>query len=250
MVAKTYVVTGASRGIGLSTTELLLSQGHLVHGTFNDSRDEAARLQSEHERLQFHQVDFTQIGALDRLVEELRGIELDGLVNNAGIFEPDGFDEWSFETWQDVFTVNLTAPIRLTMELKDQFNERASIVNVASLDGMVGSFASMAYSASKAALINATLTLGNNFAKPPRSIRVNAISPGWINTSMATPESFQATEITPLGRNGTSEEVAELICFLLSDGASFINGANIVIDGGFGNVDYIMLQESKSAGAD
>jgi NAD(P)-dependent dehydrogenase (short-subunit alcohol dehydrogenase family) len=64
---------------------------------------------------------------------------------------------------------------------------------------------------------------------------------------MATPESHQATEITPLGRNGRPEEVAELISYLISDGASFVNGATIVIDGGFANVDYIMLQESKRA---
>src|SRR5260370_40908814 len=89
------------------------------------------------------------------------------------------------------------------------------------------------------------MSLGNNFGR--RNIRVNAVAPGWINTGMATEESYQAVEITPLARNGWPEEVANLIAFLVSDEASFVNGETIIIDGGFGNVDYIMLQEAKRA---
>lgn len=240
---KTVLLTGASRGIGRATAEVLLNRGYIVHGTYNQNKTEADNLAKQYSDFHTHQADFSDPSAVDRLLADLSGVEFHGLVNNAGIFEMDGFAEWDYSLWRNVFEVNLLAPLRIIMGLKDQIASGGSIVNVSSLDGMVGSFHSMAYSASKAALINLTMSLGNNFGR--RNIRVNAIAPGWINTGMATPESYQAVEITPLGRNGKPVEVANLIAFLLSDEASFINGDSIVIDGGFGNVDYIMLQESK-----
>lgn len=241
----TILITGASRGIGRATTELLLARGYTVHGTYSQSREEADKLAAQYPELHFHQADFKDPQSVATLMEELEGIQFQGIVNNAGIFEMDGFSDWNEALWRTIFEVNLHAPMRIAMGLKDQIVPGGSIVNIASLDGLVGSFHSMAYSASKAALINLTMSLGNNFGK--RNIRVNALAPGWINTGMATPESQQAVEITPLGRNGKPEEVAKLIAFLLSDEASFINGETITIDGGFANVDYIMLQESKRA---
>src|ERR1700752_4301123 len=135
-MAPTVLVTGASRGIGRATAELLLSRGYNVHGTYNQSKTEAEELASKYPNLSFHQADFTNPSAVDALLTKLKDIKFNGLVNNAGIFEMDGFDDWDFDLWRAVFEVNLIAPIRITMALRDQIVPGGAIVNISSLDGM------------------------------------------------------------------------------------------------------------------
>lgn len=178
--------------------------------------------------LSWYQCDSAKQEELVHLVAELGKTPLDAIVNNAGLILFEEFEHFDFEFWLTTFQVNLNAPLFLCLSLQGQLTNGAAIVNIASLDGLVGSFASMSYSASKAALINLTKSLGNNFGG--RGIRVNALAPGWINTGMATPESLEATKITPLGRNGRPEEVAEAVTFLLSEKASFINGQTIIVE--------------------
>lgn len=242
----TALVTGASQGIGRAVAELLLGRGYAVHGTYNASLDDAAAMVERHPGLQMHRADLRQPQAVDELLEAIKGVRLDALVNNAGVFESDGFDAWSEATWRAVLEVNLTAPARLAISLRHQLKPNGAIVNVASVDGMIGSFHSMAYSASKAALINLTHSLGNVYGQ--RGVRVNAVSPGWIETRMATPETREASEITPLGRGGEPVEVAEVVAFLIGSEARFVNGANVVVDGGYRNVSYVTLRESQRAG--
>lgn len=177
------------------------------------------------------------------LIEKLRDVKFDAIVNNAGMFEPEDFENYDLAIWDNTLVVNLTTPLLISLKLQNNIKDGGAIVNIASTDGLIGSFASMAYGASKAALMNVTKSLANNFGS--RGIRVNAIAPGWILTGMATDESEEAVEITPLARNGSPEEVAELVSFLISDRASFITGATVIIDGAYTCVDYIMKKEAE-----
>lgn len=239
---KTVLITGISRGIGKAICEKLVSEGFKVYGTYNTGEKEAKELKEELKNIEIFQVDFKHRKQTLELIKKLKDVRFDAIINNAGMFEVEDFDNYDFEVWDGTLEVNLNTILVITMRLKDNIKKGGAVVNIASTDGMIGSFASMAYGASKAALINLTKSLANNFGM--RGIRVNAVAPGWIDTGMSTEESMEAVSLTPLGRNGKPEEVADLVSFLISDKSSFINGATITIDGGYTNVDYIMRKEA------
>jgi NAD(P)-dependent dehydrogenase (short-subunit alcohol dehydrogenase family) len=239
---KNALVTGVSRGIGRAIAEKLTSEGHIVYGTYCKSKTEAIFLKENLKSLKLFPVDFTKRAQTLKFIEKIKNIQFDAIVNNAGIFKLENFDSFDWQSWNDTLEINLITPFLICQKLRNNIKKGGAIVNIASTDGMIGSYASLAYGASKAALINLTKSLANIFGE--RDIRVNAIAPGWIDTGMATEESYKAALITPLGRNGRPEEIAETVSFLISKKASFINGAIIVVDGGYTGVDYIMKKEA------
>lgn len=242
---RTVLVTGAPGGIGRAICEKLASEGYKICGIYyvGEEEDNANELKRRLKNMEVFPVDFKSREQTLELIQSLKGVEFDAIVNNAGMFEPEDFENFDFDIWDSTLAVNLTAPLLISVELKDNIKKGGAIVNISSGGGYKGSFACIAYVASKAALMNLTKSLANNFAN--RDIRVNAIAPGWIDTPMSTPESYEAASITPLARNGKPEEVADVVSYLISDKASFITGAIISVDGGYTCVDYIMLREAE-----
>ena len=240
---KTALVTGVSKGIGNAIARKLVEEGYFVHGVYNTDSEGANALKGDVKDLELHQVDLSDRKQTQQLVADLKDIKFDAIVNNAGVFILENFDEYNFDSWDKTFEVNLNAILVICLGLKDNIRKEGAIVNISSTDGMTGSFAGMAYSASKAALINLTKSLGNNFGS--RGIRVNVIAPGWVNTDMDTDVVDDAPDLTPLNRNGKPEEIADAVSFLISDRSTFANGATFVIDGGYMNVDSIMKKEAE-----
>ncbi len=240
---KTALVTGVSRGIGKAICEQLSVEGYRVIGTYNQGLEESQTLQRELGEVEFFQVDFGNRAETTTFLEVLKGRKFEAIVNNAGTIDFQQFSKYEMKGWDNTLEVNLGVPMLLVAGLQHNICDGGSVVNIASTDGSIGSFASIAYSASKSALMNVTKSLANNLGS--RGIRVNAVAPGWINTDMDTEVVGESEKLTPLGRNGTPGEVADLVSFLLSDKAAFITGATVVIDGGYTCVDYVMKLENE-----
>lgn len=172
----------------------------------------------------------------ERLKEN--GSQLHALVNNAGISPKNdsGLRLDSLNTpmqaWRDVFQVNFFAPIMLARGLFEELKTaRGSVVNVTSIaGGRVHPFAGTAYATSKAALASLTREMAADFG--PYGVRVNAIAPGEIDTSILSPGTDKIVETIPMRRLGTTTEVADTIYFLCSAPSSYVTGAEIHINGG------------------
>jgi NAD(P)-dependent dehydrogenase (short-subunit alcohol dehydrogenase family) len=240
MSQPTLLLTGASRGIGHATAKLFHDRGWRVVTVSRQAFSLRCPWGGADDHVQL------DLGDIDRLAEglaeirrRLPGRRLDALVNNAGISpkgpngERLGVLQTSYDTWLAVLNVNLVSTALLAKGLIDHLSAaRGAIVNVTSIAGSrVHPYAGVAYAASKAGLAALTREMASEFA--PLGVRTNAISPGEIATAMlsAGTEAFAEREV-PLRRLGRPDEVAATIYFLCSDAASYVNGAELHINGG------------------
>jgi NAD(P)-dependent dehydrogenase (short-subunit alcohol dehydrogenase family) len=234
------LLTGASRGIGHATVKRFSSAGwRVITCSRHPFPENCPWEMGPEDHLQVDLADPTDtVRAIDEVKQRLIGGRLDALVNNAGISPkgPDGRRLGTIDTeltdWQAVFQVNFFAPVMLARGLVAELAAaKGSVVNVTSIAGSrVHPFAGAAYATSKSALAGLTREMAADFG--PLGIRVNAISPGEIDTAILSPGTDKIVAQIPLQRLGTPEEVAKAIYFLCTDQSSYVHGAEIHINGG------------------
>ncbi|OFV91001.1 MAG: 3-oxoacyl-[acyl-carrier-protein] reductase [Acidobacteria bacterium RIFCSPLOWO2_02_FULL_64_15] len=234
------LVTGASRGIGRAIATRLAEQGAtVVAAARGDHADAIVReLTSRGRTAEAVNLDVTDTAAVERLPGEIVGRygRLDIVVSNAGITRDQLLMRMKREDWDAVLATNLTAAFVLAQAaVRPMLRQRSGrIIAISSVVGQMGNAGQTNYAASKAGLIGFAKALAREIAS--RSITVNVVAPGMIETDMtrAAAEKAQvdwAAQI-PLGRLGTVDEVAAAVCFLASDEASYITGHVLAVNGG------------------
>lgn len=236
---KTLLLTGASRGIGHATVKRFGREGWRVLTCSRQPFDPRCPWPGgEENHIQIDLADPTATIAAIEVIRGKLGGRLDALVNNAGVSPkgPGGGRLNSIDTdlrdWGKVFHVNFFAPIVLARGLKDELSAaRGAVVNVTSIAGSrVHPFAGAAYATSKAALKALTREMAHDFG--PLGVRVNAIAPGEIETSILSPGTEKIVETLPLRRLGQPAEVADVIWFLCTDQSSYVTGTEIEVNAG------------------
>jgi NAD(P)-dependent dehydrogenase (short-subunit alcohol dehydrogenase family) len=236
---RTLLLTGASRGIGHATVKRFSAAGWRVITCSRHAFPENCPWEAGPE--DHIQVDLSSPENTAAAIEETRrrlNGELHALVNNAAISPKatGGMRLSSIDTarddWHHVFQVNFFAPIMLARGLLDELKAaKGSVVNVTSIAGSrVHPFAGAAYATSKAALAALTREMAADFG--PLGVRVNAIAPGEIDTAMLSPGTEKIVAMIPMHRLGTPDEVAKIIYVLCTEASSYVNGAEIHINGG------------------
>ncbi len=236
--SKTLLLTGASRGIGHATVIKFAKEGWRVITCSRQSFSEECPWGGEENHIQVDLSDPNKtVEAIERIKKRLIGGRLDALVNNAGI-SPKGENgarlstlDTDLRTWGHVFHVNFFASVILARGLKDELAAaKGSVVNVTSIAGArVHPFAGAAYSTSKAALAALTREMAHDFG--PLGVRVNAIAPGEVETSILSEGTDKIVEKLPLRRLGQPSEVADVVYFLCSDQSSYVSGTEIEVNG-------------------
>ena len=242
LTGKAALVTGGSRGIGRAIVLRLAEQGADIcfsyKGNAAAAEETIGEVTRRGRRALAHQADVTDPAAAEGLVKACLDEfgKVDILVNNAGITRDDLIMRMSVEAWRDVLETNLFGAFwTLKAVTRPMLRAKSGrIINITSVSGQAGQMGQANYSSAKAGLIGLTKAAARELGS--RGITVNAVAPGFVLTELtaglADDLKAQIVERTPLGRFGTTEEVAYAVCFLASDEAAYITGQVLAVDGG------------------
>ncbi len=242
MTGKTALVTGAGRGIGREIALTLAANGAAVIVNYNGSKASADEVVGEiiknggqAEAMQCNVADFAASGEFVKAVLE-KYKKVDILVNNAGVTRDNLIMRMSEEDYDAVLDTNLKGAFNMIRHLSRSFIKQRSgkIINIASVSGVLGNAGQANYSASKAGLIGLTKSVAREFAS--RGINVNAVAPGFIDTDMTRNMTEDAKKelsaMIPMGRMGSTKDIADMALFLASDRSNYITGQVLCVDGG------------------
>lgn len=236
---KIALITGGAKGIGRSIALKLAEEGaNVLIADVEDAIKTVDEIKANGRMSGCYKLNVTNSAEVDKIIEQIIGEhgKIDVLVNNAGITRDNLFLRMKEYEWDQVIAVNLKGVFNCTKAvLKYMIKERSGkIVNISSVVGRVGNVGQANYSASKAGVIGFTKTIAREVAS--RGINVNAIAPGFIDTDMTKklPEKAKEQVLAgiPFKKMGEVEDVANLVCFLVTDEAKYITGQVINVDGG------------------
>lgn len=219
---KNIIITGASKGIGRVIAKSLRKKYHIINIDIVENKMDG---------VDFYKCDISDKGQLIKTIEKIK-INIDSLyalINNAAIFSHKILEKQTFEEWENILSVNLTAPYILSKEFASFLKEsQGHIINISSTRALMSEVGTEAYSASKGGISSLTHALSMSLSP---EVKVNSITPGWINTD----ENYLPTKNDnfqhPSGRVGVPDDVVDVVKFLLKN-RGFITGSDFVIDGG------------------
>lgn len=236
MTKKIAVVTGATKGIGKAISERLVSDGYFVIGTYVSNYDTDTIRNLENENFKLKQVDSSQHDAVQAFAKEIKSTygNINVLVNNAGVVRDNLLMMMKESEFDTVIDVNLKGAFNMTKAFTRQLfrSEDASVINIASVIGVMGNVGQSNYAASKAGLIGFSKSLAKEFSS--RNVRVNVVAPGFIQTDMtdALEDSLKDTILNniPLMRLGEAQDVADAVSYLAQ--AKYVTGQTLNVCGG------------------
>ncbi len=231
------IVTGGTRGIGLEITKALIEAGYKVAAIYHGNEIAAKKCTQETGAFVYK----CDVSSFDECASVIKQIESDHgpvriLVNNAGITKDSMLHKMAEESWHDVIETNLTSCFNMCRAVIAGMRERCfgRIINISSINGQKGQLGQTNYSAAKAGMLGFTKALALESAA--KGITVNAICPGYIETDMTAAMHKEVLDSIirsiPAARMGKPEEIADLVVFLASEKAAFMNGSTLTINGG------------------
>ena len=242
LTGKIALVTGAGRGIGREIALTLAKNGATVIVNYNGSKASADEVVAEIEKnggsAEAMQCNVSDFAASEEFVKQVlvKYKKVDILVNNAGVTRDNLIMRMSEEDYDAVLDTNLKGAFNMIRHLSRSFIKQrgGKIINISSVSGVLGNAGQANYSASKAGLIGLTKSVAREFAS--RGINVNAVAPGFIDTDMTKNMTEEAKKelngMIPMGKMGSTKDIAELVMFLAGDNANYITGQVICVDGG------------------